>query len=83
MKILVLLAVVFPLVTFAGESLPSRARRVKALEDSGLTLFVQGMDELDQDLLYMRARTKGADQLKAFYPKLPVSNLQLFVKEAQ
>jgi hypothetical protein len=85
MKTLVLLSFFLPIITMAGESLPSRAKRVKALEDSGLATFVQAerMDELDQDLLYMRARRSSAEELKAFYPSLPLEGLRAFSKEAQ
>jgi hypothetical protein len=85
MKTLVLLSLFFPILSLAGESLPSRAKRMKALEEAGLFSFVQAqqMDELDQDLLYMRARRSSAEELKALYPSLPLEGLRAFSKEAQ
>lgn len=85
MKALVLFSLLLPILTMAGESLPNRAKRVKALEDAGLTAFVlaEKMDELDQDLLYMRARRSSAEELRALYPALPVESLRQFVKEAK
>lgn len=85
MKALVLLSLFLPIFSMASESLPSRAKRMKALEDSGLTTFVQAekMDELDQDLLYMRAQRSSADELQALYPTLPSANLRQFAMEAK
>lgn len=85
MKALVLLSLFLPLFAVASETLPSRAKRMKALEDSGLITVVQAekMDELDQDLLYMRARRGSAEELQSFYPRLPLANLRQFSKEAK
>lgn len=84
MKKIFLLILLFPFISWATEEIPSRAQRTKAFEDSGLLSFVlaENMDELDQDLLYMRARKNSAEELRAFYPKMPKEGLRLLKKEA-
>lgn len=65
------------------DPIPSRAKRIQAFERAGLLAETAGMDELDQDLLYMRAQRAAAPELSAAYPKLPTAklrSLQGFVK---
>ena len=65
-----------PTLTLAeGSRLPSRAKRMQALESAGFRAEeLSAMDELDQDLLYLRAQTKP-ESLSELYPNLPLQKL--------
>lgn len=66
--------------------LPNRAQRVKALEDAGFLQELATLDELDQDLLYMKARRVSLPELRAAYPALPkqkLERLKALAKEAR
>jgi hypothetical protein len=57
--------------------LPNRAKRVQALERAGLDKEIAQMDELDRDLLVMRAQqAESAAELEKQYPKLPKAKLE-------
>lgn len=65
-------------------ALPSRAKRVQALEQAGLAEVASQMDELDQDLLYYRAKNKSKKELLSLYPQLSKEKLgkfQSFIQE--
>lgn len=85
MKIILLAALLLSLPLAAGaEAVPSRAKRMKALEDANLTQETAGMDELDQDLFYLRAKRGSAADLQKKYPRIrpdKLLNLQSVVKE--
>lgn len=74
MKIALLFLSLFS-VHAAADSIPNRAKRIYALEQAGLLEEVSELDELDQDLLYMRAQNKSLADLQQAYPKLSKSKL--------
>lgn len=47
----------------------------------GLAEEIQGMDELDRDLLFVRARTKPLKELSKIYPSLDQKKLAALSKE--
>ncbi len=66
-----------------GSALPSRAKRVQALEAAGFRAEeLSTLDELDQDLLYLRAQTKP-ESLSELYPNLPLQKLTKLGKSLQ
>jgi hypothetical protein len=50
---------------------------------SGLSELVRNLDELDRDLLLMRARNRSSQELKSLYPSFPDSVLENLSKEAR
>jgi hypothetical protein len=53
------------------DALPERGEREAVFARvPGLAQDVAGMDELDRDLLLVRARTKSAEELRKLYPKI-------------
>lgn len=90
---------VYPAGPFAGKgvktgSLPKRQARADAAPDKarreaafakvpGLAANIAGMDELDRDLLYVRARTKPLEELKSLYPKVSGKALARLQKAAK
>lgn len=74
-----------------GET-PSRVKRADALPDKtdrekifarvpGLDAEVAKMDEMDRDLLFVRARTKPLKELAKTYPAIPEKTLARLRKE--
>ncbi len=66
------------------DSLPSKQDREKAFAlVPGLEIEVTKMDELDRDILYVRAKTKPLKELRNFYPQIAEKKLKLLQKETQ
>src|SRR4051794_38579532 len=61
----------FSAVNTQAFEVPKRAQRVRSLEQAGLQREVAGWDELEQDLLYLRAQKSSVEDLRKKYPKLP------------
>ena len=58
------------------DALPNKSEREGAFAKvKGLDQSIAGMDELDRDVLYVRAKTKKLSELKALYPKIPGQQL--------
>lgn len=57
-------------------NLPSRAEREKLFKASDLTTQVASWDEMDRDLLVVRARDYPIDRLVSSYPKIPKVKLE-------
>jgi hypothetical protein len=60
----------------AKSSLPGSKERDKILADAQLLSYVTQWDELDRDLLLLRARDFSADRLSRKYPQLPAQGLK-------
>jgi hypothetical protein len=92
---------VYPEKAFAGKdvkasSIPGRVKRPDAIPDKkereaafdavpGLEKDVANLDELDRDLLFVRARTKQLKELRKIYPGITekkLSSLQDFLQKA-
>jgi hypothetical protein len=89
---------VYPPKAFAGKgvktgNIPARKKRPDALPDKtdreaafarvpGLDADVAGLDELDRDLLFVRARTRPLAELRKLYPKIEAKKLTRLKKEA-
>jgi hypothetical protein len=66
------------------DALPNKSEREGAFaEVNGLEASLGKMDELDRDVLYVRARTKKLTELKKFYPKIPANQLAQLMKAAK
>lgn len=59
-------------------AIPSRAKRIYALEQAGLIEEAAKMDELDQDMLYYRAKNKSKKEFAKLYPGLAKEKLEKF-----
>ena len=58
------------------DALPNKSEREGAFAKvKGLDQSIAGMDELDRDVLYVRAKTKKLSELKILYPKIPAVQL--------
>ncbi len=63
------------LVAARTESLPLRSKRVEVLEKAGLKREIAPMDELDKDMLFLRARHQSLARLQQMYPQIPAHKL--------
>ena len=66
-----------------SEGLIKRSKRVQAFEVTGLDADLSAMDELDRDMLAMRASRLSFNELAEKYPQLPpmkLKNLQKMLK---
>jgi|GEM_PF-5138419 len=60
------------------DALPSRSERESAFSlVPGLDTDIANMDELDRDLLLVRARTKQLKELRKFYPDIEEKKLSI------
>lgn len=59
-----------------ANELPKRSKRVQVFEQAGLHQELDGLDELDRDLLYIRAKTAELAVLMRAYPKMPREKLE-------
>lgn len=48
----------------------------RALEKSGLKVFVNSYDQMEKDKLYNLSKTRSLESLSMLYPKLPTENLK-------
>jgi hypothetical protein len=63
------------------DALPNKSEREGAFaEVKGLDANLANMDELDRDVLYVRAKTKKLTELKQLYPKIPATQLAQLIK---
>ena len=59
-----------------GWALPTVQDRETAFSQAGLKELIASWDQLDRDMLYLRARDQDTPTLIAQYPKLPSGKLQ-------
>ena len=65
-----------------ADALPGKTERESAFERvPGLEGAIAGMDELDRDVLFVRAKTRELKELKVFYPKISRQKLARLKKE--
>ena len=63
------------------EAIPDQATREQAFEKvPGLAADLAKMDQLDRDMLYVRAKTRKLKALKKFYPQIEEKKLTLLQK---
>lgn len=66
------------------DALPGKREREAAFARvPGLADSLGGMDELERDMLYVRAKTRPLPELKNFYPKIPAAKLARLKEEAK
>lgn len=68
-------------LTNKSGKLPPVEVRDAAIAHAGLTDDVKAWDELDKDILYLRARNFDCDRLKRSYPKLAPGKLSALQSE--
>lgn len=74
--LIVVLSLIFSITTYAtNNTLPIRSQRVYAIEKADLVKELKNSDEMEQDLLYVRAQSLSPEQLKKHYPQLPSEKL--------
>lgn len=59
----------------AETGVPKRSKRIQTMEKAGLTGETSAMDELDQDMLYMRAGNLSQEELQKKYPQISAAKL--------
>jgi hypothetical protein len=67
-----------PAPSGAPERLLSPRERNRLFSKAGLSTALKGFDDVDRDVLLMRARSLNLEALKARYPKLPAQALSAF-----
>jgi hypothetical protein len=66
------------------DALPNKRERDAAFARvPGLAASLGNMDELERDLLYVRAKTRPLADLKLLYPKIPAARLARLKQEAK
>jgi hypothetical protein len=66
------------------DALPSKERREKVFSRvPNLATHIEKLDQLDRDMLYMRARNDSPGELKNKYPDIPEETLLRLKKEAK
>lgn len=66
------------------DALPDAAKRERVFSRvPGLAKFSEKLDQLDRDLLYMRARNNESAELKEKYPEIPQETLDQLQREAK
>jgi hypothetical protein len=67
-----------------GSTLPDREKREAVFTRvPGLQKNLEGMDELDRDLLYVRSQQSEPADLAKRYPKIPADTLKRLAEEAR